>query len=88
MIALHWYPDRRSRMEQVLLDCYHTALLESGVQDYDRAALSEDYRLAVLWQATTPISQAMSDIPPVIWWNNLERIFLAVDDLACQELLD
>jgi len=88
MLALHWYPDRRRRMEQPLLDCYHATLLESGVEDYDRAALAEDYRLAVLWQATTPIGQAMSNIPPVIWWNNLERIFLAVDDLNCRELLD
>ncbi|HEY4986675.1 MAG TPA: aminoglycoside phosphotransferase, partial [Bradyrhizobium sp.] len=88
MLALHWYPDRRRRMEQPLLDCYHSALLESGVKGYDRAALTEDYRLAVLWQATTPIWQAMSNIPPLIWWNNLERIFLAVDDLNCQELLD
>jgi hypothetical protein len=24
----------------------------------------------------------------VIWWNNLERIFMAVDDLGCRELLD
>ena len=31
MIAMHWYPDRRRRMEQPLLDCYHAALLESGV---------------------------------------------------------
>ena len=88
MLAMHWYPDRRRRMEQPLLDCYHAALLESGVTGYDRAALFEDYRLAVLWQATTPIGQAMSNIPPLIWWNNLERIFLAVDDLNCRELLD
>jgi hypothetical protein len=88
MLAMHWYPDRRSRMEQPLLDCYHAALLESGVTGYDRAALFDDYRLAVLWQATTPIGQAMSNIPPLIWWNNLERIFLAVDDLNCRELLD
>lgn len=88
MIALHWYPDRRRRMEQPLLDCYHDALLERGVIGYDRAALFDDYRLAVLWQATTPIGQAMSNIPPLIWWNNLERIFLAVDDLDCRELLD
>ncbi len=88
MLALHWYPDRRRRMEQPLLDCYHSALLESGVKGYDRATLSEDYRLAVLWQATAPIWQAMSNIPPLIWWNNLERIFLAVDDLNCRELLD
>jgi hypothetical protein len=30
MLALHWYPDRRRRMEQPLLDCYHSALLKSG----------------------------------------------------------
>jgi hypothetical protein len=68
--------------------CYHSALLESGVKGYDRTALTEDYRLAVLWQITTPIWQAMLNIPPLVWWNNLERIFLAVDDLNCQELLD
>jgi len=28
-----------------------------------------------------------SGIPPVIWWNNLERIHLAIDDLDCRELL-
>jgi hypothetical protein len=88
MLALHWYPDRRRRMEQPLLDCYHSTLMESGIKGYDRAAMTEDYRLAVLWQTTTPIWQAMSNIPPLIWWNNLERIFLAVDDLDCQELLD
>jgi hypothetical protein len=26
-------------------------------------------------------------IPPWIWWNNLQRILLAVDDLGCRELL-
>jgi hypothetical protein len=26
-------------------------------------------------------------IPPVIWWNHMERIMLAVDDLGCRELL-
>ena len=23
-----------------------------------------------------------------VWWNNLERIFLAIDDLGCRELLE
>ena len=27
------------------------------------------------------------DIPAVIWWNNLERALLAVDDLGCRDLL-
>jgi hypothetical protein len=26
-------------------------------------------------------------IPPVIWWNNLERVLLAVEDLGCRDLL-
>jgi hypothetical protein len=41
----------------------------------------------VLWQIVTPVWQAANNIPPVIWWNNLERIFLAVDDLDCRALL-
>ena len=50
-------------------------------------ALQDDYRLAVLWQTTKPIWLQAAGIPPVIWWNNLERVYLAVDDLDCFELL-
>jgi hypothetical protein len=32
-----------------------------------------------------PVNQEAIDIPPVIWWNNLERILLAVDDLGCED---
>jgi hypothetical protein len=87
MIAMHWYPDRRQVMERPLLDCFHAALIEHGVRGYDRQALDEDYRLSALWQAATPIWQANSKIPPLIWWNNLERIFLAIDDLGCRDLI-
>lgn len=86
MMALHWYPDLRVRFEQHLLDCYHEELVTQGVQDYDRRALQEDYRLSVLWQTTTPIWHRAVGIPAVIWWNNLERIHLAVDDLGCRDL--
>jgi hypothetical protein len=34
-----------------------------------------------------PVWQAALNIPPVIWWGHLERIFLAVDDLDCRALL-
>jgi thiamine kinase-like enzyme len=87
MMAVHWYPDRRRRMEAPLLDAYHAALGEYGVKTYDRSALAEDYRLSVLWQIMTPVLQAGIAIPPVIWWNNYERIFMAVEDLGCRELL-
>ncbi|WP_407156392.1 aminoglycoside phosphotransferase [Bradyrhizobium sp. STM 3557] len=87
MIALHWYPDRRKAMERSLLDAYHNTLVACGVQGYDRSALEGDYRLSVLWQITTPVWQAVNNIPAVIWWNGLERIMLAVDDLDCRSLL-
>ncbi len=87
MIAMHWYPDRRRRYEPHLLDRYHRELLARGIESYDRRALADDYRLSVLQRITTPVWQASFNIPPAIWWNNLERIFLAVDDLDCRELL-
>jgi hypothetical protein len=87
MIALHWYPDRRRRYERALLDRYHAELVAHGVAGYDRRALDDDYRLSVLWQITTPVGQADNNIPSVIWWSHLERIFLAVDDLGCREFL-
>lgn len=87
MMALHWYPDRRRQVERPLLDCYHAALEASGVKAYSRRELDDDYRLSVLWNLTTPVWQEANGIPPVIWWNGLERIFMAVDDLNCRELL-
>jgi hypothetical protein len=30
---------------------------------------------------------AGAQIPPLIWWNNLERILMAIDDLGVRELL-
>jgi Ser/Thr protein kinase RdoA (MazF antagonist) len=87
MMAMHWYPDRRRSIERPLLDCYHETLIANGIQGYDRRALDDDYRLSVLWHITTPARQHAFDIPPGIWWNNLERIFMAFDDLDCRELL-
>jgi Ecdysteroid kinase-like family len=87
MMAIHWYPDRRQQMERSLLDEYHETLVAHGVHGYDRSALDADYRLSVLWQITTPVWQAVNNIPAVIWWNGLERIMLAVDDLDCRSLL-
>jgi hypothetical protein len=88
MIAVHWYPDRRAMLERSLLDAYHATITAHGVTGYDRRALDSDYRLSVLWQIATPVWQSNANIPPVIWWNNLERIMLAVDDLACRDLLN
>ena len=87
MMAVHWYPDLRRERERSLLDHYHATLVGQGVNGYDRRALDADYRLSVLWQIMTPIRQAAYEIPPWIWWNNLGRVLLAVDDLGCRDLL-
>ena len=87
MMALHWFPDHRRRFERHLLDRYHAALVAHGVTGYDRHALDEDYRLSVLWQIATPVWQAANDIPSWIWCNHVERIFMAIDDLGCRDLL-
>ena len=87
MMAMHWYPDLRRRREKLLLDRYHAALLAHGVRSYTRRSLDDDYRLSVLLQILTPVLQEAFGIPPWTWWNNLERILLAVDDLGCRELL-
>ncbi|HEY4252643.1 MAG TPA: hypothetical protein VGM87_15635 [Roseomonas sp.] len=87
MMATHWYPAQRRAAEQPLLDAYHAELLARGVTGYDRAALRADYRLSVLWQAVLPVQQHAMGIPPVIWWNNLERIHLAIEDIGCGDLL-
>lgn len=88
MMAVHWYPDRRRLMEGRLLDVYHDELQSHGVKDYDRRALNDDYRLSALWAIVTPVFQGSANIPTVIWWNNFERIHLAVEDLECRELLE
>lgn len=87
MMATHWYPERRRRLERPLLDRYHATLLARGVRGYERAALDEDYRWSALWQITTPIWQATYDIPAAIWWSHLERTMAAFEDLGCADLL-
>jgi hypothetical protein len=87
MMAMLWYPEMRHRLERPLLDLYHATLLAQGVRGYDRQALDDDYRLSVLWLTLRPVGQAAFNIPPRVWWPNLERIFLAVDDLGCRNLL-
>ena len=87
MMAVHWYPDRRRLFERPLLDRYHATLLAHGVIGYDRGALEDDYRVATLMSLATPVFFVAFGIPPYVWWNHLERIMMAVDDLGCRDLL-
>ena len=87
MIAMFWFPEMRRRAERPLLDAFHEELEAHGVKGYDRQALQEDYRLSVLWQIMRPVWMHSFGLPPGLWWNHVERIHLAVDDLGCRELL-
>ena len=87
MMAMLWFPDRRRRIEQPLLDFYHDVLVARGVRACSRQILAEDYRRSVLLLMLRPIWQATNNLPARVWWPNLERNFLAVDDLDCRELL-
>jgi Ser/Thr protein kinase RdoA (MazF antagonist) len=87
MMAMHWFPDYRRAFERSLLDHYHDELMVHGVRGYDRRALEDDYRLAALVLIATPVRQAAHGIPLLIWWNNFERIMMAVGDLGCRDLL-
>ena len=88
MMAVHWYPERRRRMEVPLLRRYHEGLERHGVTGYSFAALWEDYRLAVIGRLAVPVWQRSVKLGAWIWWGHLERILQAFDDLGCADLLD
>jgi len=52
------------------------------------------YMVAVYWYPDRRrlmegrLLEASASIPTVIWWNNFERIHLAVEDLECRQLLE
>ena len=87
MLALNWFPERRGRFEKVMLKQYHAALSGAGVDGYGREELETEYRWSVLKGIVTPMLQWHHEIPADIWFNNLEKILSAVEDLNCLELL-
>ncbi|MFN8376560.1 MAG: aminoglycoside phosphotransferase family protein [Anaerolineae bacterium] len=89
MMAMFWFPERRARLEQPLLKRYHERLLEGGVEKYTWDDCWYDYRLSVIGHLFTPVwqQQHAGERMTDVWWNHLERIFLAYEDLNCSELL-
>lgn len=87
MMAVFWFPERRTRFEQTLLRRYHEALQSHGVVGYSGDDLWYDYRLSVLSFLFYPMSHWFYDGPIDVWWHILERVMLAYDDLNCSELI-
>jgi len=88
MMAVHWYPERRARLEARLLERYHTGLCTHGVTDYSLERLRQDYRLSVIGHLAIPVWQQTLGLPPAIWWSHLHRIIAAFEDLDCATLLE
>jgi hypothetical protein len=88
MMALFWFPERRRRLELPLLRLYHERLCAAGVTTYSWSDCWADYRLSVLRKLFHPAWQWETGHHPNIWWNHLERVWSAFDDLQCAELLD
>ena len=87
MMAMFWFPDQRRLMERLLLRHYYDRLCEDGVVNYSWDQLWNDYRLCVIRKLFHPAWQWETGHHPNIWWNHLERVMVAYDDLQCCELL-
>lgn len=87
MMALFWFPDVRARWEKPLLERYHQRLVEHGVVGYAWADLWDDYRLSVLNQLFEAIWGWSVGQNTLMWWNHLERITHAIEDLHCLDAL-
>lgn len=88
MMALHWFPERRARLEKPLLRRYHDRLIESGISGYAWDDCWYDYRFSTILNLFIPVWQWSVKLWASIWWPHLERSFLAYEDLGCAELLD
>lgn len=87
MMALQWHAERRGRLEQELLRLYHRALCAAGVSSYTWETCWSDYRLSVIKQLCTPIYVSSYGVKPAGWWNNLEYVFAAYEDLGCAQIM-
>ncbi|WP_216776646.1 oxidoreductase family protein [Metabacillus halosaccharovorans] len=89
MMALHWFPERRQLLEKDLLNFYLQCLKDYGVKNYNWNNLIIDYKTSIIRKLFLPIFQWSSGlILPNVWWTHLERVFMAFEDLNCQELIE
>jgi len=70
-----------------LLRRYHESLMAAGVRDYAWDALWADYRLSVVKYLCKPVFQWANGVSTTIWWDNLERVLTAYEDLGCGEIM-
>ena len=82
MMALYWFPERRSRYEKQMLSTYLEELINHGIE-YSYDDMLYDYRMFVAGLVLYPCYQG----PTRLWWYQMERLFCAFEDLDCREIL-
>jgi hypothetical protein len=88
LMGLLWFPDRRKQLEGPILEYYHSQLMAQGVSTvYSLENCRDDYRLMILKALFYPMAHWKMKLPSDIWWNHLERIIQAAQDLDCLEVL-
>jgi hypothetical protein len=88
MIGVHLDSPRRGTLDTELLKRYHNELLAQGVDQYEWADCWNDYRESIVRLLVLPIWQWAVNLPPEIWWPNLDRIVRTFEDAGCMELLE
>ncbi|MCB0036122.1 MAG: aminoglycoside phosphotransferase family protein [Anaerolineales bacterium] len=90
LIALFWYPERRTQMEQSAVQGYHDRLGEYGVVGFDWQTCWDDYRLQVIENLLVPFWAWI--FQGEHWgfhrWHQLEKAMMAFQDLKCVEFLE
>lgn len=87
MMAVRWFAQRRQLLEQKLLRRYHEALVAAGVADYSWDSCWSDYRLSVIKLIARPVFEWSYGVVPERWWNDLERVLTAYEDLGCTDIM-
>lgn len=88
LIIFSWYPERREKMEKVIVQNYYKYLCEFGLTQYDWQTCWNDYRLyaietiLILFQIWTYHGEWHSHR-----WHQWEKSMQAFDDLKCTEFL-
>jgi len=86
MIVVNLHSEQRQRVEHLLLKFYFEQMQSLQIQ-YSWDELQTDYRVFILFHLLTPVFLHSSQVHLDLLWPLLERLFTAIDDLNCLELL-
>ena len=87
MMAAHWYPERRTRLERLLLERYYGRLREFGVAGYTWEECWYDYLASIIRVLFFLIGGWQPGRAPALWFDRVERATLAYEGLGCAHLL-